>query len=74
MDLVIRGGTIVHAGGRQIADLGVSEGKIVQIGGQIAAKNEIDASDKYVMVGCVTPARRPLPGRWHVSDRPLQPL
>lgn len=53
MDLVIRGGTIVHSDCRQIADIGVSEEKIVQIGGQMASRNEIDASDRFVIPGGV---------------------
>ena len=54
MDLAIRHGTIVTPTSQFPADLGVSEGRIVQIGGDMpAADREIDASGLLVLPGCV---------------------
>jgi dihydropyrimidinase len=56
VDLWIRGGEVVTAGSRGRADLGVSGGKIVQIGGEIprdAQTKEIDATGKLVIPGGV---------------------
>ena len=53
MDLVIRGGTVVTAESKYAADVGVREGKIAQIGGEISAAREIDASGKLVIPGGV---------------------
>jgi len=51
VDLVIRGGTAVTVGNMGIADIGVSNGKIVQIGGDLQGHREIDARGKYVLPG-----------------------
>lgn len=51
VDLVIRGGTVVTVGNMGIADIGVSNGKIVQIGGDLQGHREIDARGKYVLPG-----------------------
>ena len=65
VDLMIRDGTIVTAGSMGAADVGVCDGKIVQIGGDMQSHNEIDARDKYVFPGGVdvhvhlTPAHEP---------------
>lgn len=50
-DLVIRGGEIVTAGSRQIADVAVVDGKISQIGGYVDGAEEIDARGKFVISG-----------------------
>jgi dihydropyrimidinase len=50
-DLVIRGGTIATPDTLSDADIGIRDGKIVQIGGDIAAAEEIDARGKYVLPG-----------------------
>jgi dihydroorotase-like cyclic amidohydrolase len=39
-DLVVRGGTIVTPGHREIADLGVQDGRIAQIGGAMTGEDE----------------------------------
>lgn len=68
VDLAIRGGTVVTAGNMGIADIGVREGKIVQIGGEISGRREIHAHGKYVLPGGVdvhvhlTSPRPPGPG------------
>lgn len=51
VDLAIRGGTIVTASSRYQADIGIHEGRIVQIGGSLTAQREIDASDRLVLPG-----------------------
>ena len=53
MDLVIRGGTVVTAENKYAADVGVEKGKIAQIGGDVSAAREIDASGKLVIPGGV---------------------
>jgi dihydropyrimidinase len=54
MDLIVKNGTIVTAGGTSRADLGVKDGKIVQIGGELGeAARTIDAAGCYVMPGGV---------------------
>jgi dihydropyrimidinase len=53
VDLAIRGGTVVTAGSMGIADIGVREGKIVQIGGEISGRREIHAHGRYVLPGGV---------------------
>jgi dihydropyrimidinase len=53
MDLVVRGGSVVTAGGCMVADVGVEDGRIVQIGGRMAAAEVIDAGGKLVLPGGV---------------------
>jgi dihydropyrimidinase len=53
MDLVIRGGSVVTADGCTVADVGVADGRIVQIGGRMTAAQVIDAEDKLVLPGGV---------------------
>lgn len=51
VDLAIRGGAIVTASSHFVADLGIRDGKIVQIGGVIDAREDIDATGKLVLPG-----------------------
>lgn len=52
VDLAIRHGEIVTAAGSTgSADIGISDGRIVQIGGVIEAREELDATDKLVLPG-----------------------
>lgn len=55
MDLIVRNGDIVTATDTYRADIGVRNGKVVQIGIDLAAEGAqvIDASDCYVMPGAV---------------------
>ncbi|MCZ6869816.1 MAG: amidohydrolase family protein, partial [Gammaproteobacteria bacterium] len=55
MDLVIRGGTAVTVGGRATVDIGVENGKIVQLGGTLSAVKELDATGLFVTPGGVDP-------------------
>jgi len=51
MDLVIRNGTVVTAGSESLTDVGIRDGVIVQLGGEMAGDTEIDATDRYVLPG-----------------------
>ncbi len=53
MDLVVRGGTVVTAGGTMRADIGVQDGRIAAIGDVPHAAREIDATGTLVLPGCV---------------------
>ena len=50
-DLVVRGGTVVTAGSSGECDLGISEGRICQIGGPLRGRREIDAAGALVLPG-----------------------
>lgn len=52
-DLVVRGGRVVTPGWDSIADVGVHEGRIVQLGGDMEGVDEIDASGLLVLPGGV---------------------
>jgi dihydropyrimidinase len=51
MDLVIRGGTVTGPGHREIADIGVRDGRIAQLGGTMTGRDELDASGLLVLPG-----------------------
>ncbi len=51
LDLVIRGGRIVNAGGVGTADVGILGGVIAQIGGEMHAAREIDAMGRLLLPG-----------------------
>ncbi len=55
MDLVVRGGTVVTADGRQQADVGIAGGRVAQLGGAMAGAREIDAGGRFVTPGGVDP-------------------
>jgi dihydropyrimidinase len=50
-DLVVRGGTVVTAGSSGECDLGISEGRISQIGGSPRGRTQIDATGALVLPG-----------------------
>jgi dihydropyrimidinase len=50
-DLVVRGGTVVTAGSSAECDLGVSAGRITQIGGSPRGRTELDATGAIVAPG-----------------------
>jgi dihydropyrimidinase len=52
-EFVVRGGTIVTPGHREVADVGVREGKIAQLGGAMASEQELDARGLLVLPGGV---------------------
>lgn len=51
LDLIVRGGEIVNADSAMRADIGIASGSIVQIGGDLTADREIDASGKLLLPG-----------------------
>ena len=54
MDLAIRGGEVVTAGARFHGDVGIGDGRIVQLGGEVpAADRELDATGRLVLPGGV---------------------
>jgi dihydropyrimidinase len=55
MQLVIRGGTVVNAGGSAAMDVGIDGEQIVQLGGTMHGDEEIGASGRYVLPGGVDP-------------------
>jgi dihydropyrimidinase len=55
LDLVVRGGIVVTAEGRQRADVGVAGGRVAQIGGAMTGAREIDADGRFVLPGGVDP-------------------
>ena len=58
MSIIIRGGTVVNAGGESRADVLIADGKIVDVGVDLdapAGAREIDASGAYVMPGGIDP-------------------
>jgi dihydropyrimidinase len=50
-DLVIRGATVVTPGHQEIADVGVSDGQIVQVGGRMTGEGAVDAAGLLVLPG-----------------------
>ena len=52
-DLVVRGGLMVTAATESVADIGVLDGRVAQIGGPMAGAREIDATGKLVLPGGV---------------------
>lgn len=51
MDLVLRNANVVTAGGRSFVDVGIANGRIVQLGGQMSANRELDAAGRFVTPG-----------------------
>lgn len=54
-DLIIRDATIIHSGGREVADIAVEDGKIVHVGGTAPgqAKEEVSAIGRLVIPGII---------------------
>jgi dihydropyrimidinase len=55
MDLVIRGGMVATGAGATVTDVGVAEGRIVQLGGVMSGETEVDAAGRYVLPGGIDP-------------------
>ncbi len=53
MDLILRNAKAVTAGGCSLVDIGIQGGRIVQMGGQMSARREIDAFGQTVTPGGV---------------------
>jgi dihydropyrimidinase len=52
-DLVVRGATVVSSGRRETADIGVSDGCVVQLGGGMTGRQELAASGLLALPGGV---------------------
>lgn len=54
-DLIIRDATIIHSGGRLVADIAVEDGRIAYVGGNAAggAREEIQGIGRFVMPGVI---------------------
>ena len=67
-DLVVRGGIVVTAGSWGECDVGVAGGRVVQLGGSLRGRREVDASGALVLPGGVdmhvhlSPGSPPVPG------------
>ncbi len=48
LDLVIRNGQVVNAGSIAIADVGIANGSVVQIGGEMQAARAIGRRDAWI--------------------------
>ena len=73
LDTIIRGGTVVTTGVEAKVDVGIAGGRIVQLGGSMSSRTEIDATDRYVLPGGVDAhvhltAPGTEPGSWHWVD------
>ena len=55
LDLVIRGGTVVTSDSRAITDVGIRGQTIVQVGGPMRGRRELDARDRLVLPGGIDP-------------------
>jgi allantoinase len=54
LDLIVRGATVVAAGGRERLDVGVADGKIAELAPELdGAREEIDANGLHVLPGVV---------------------
>ncbi len=53
LDLVLRGGTVCTASQSARADVGILDGVIVQLGGDMQAERELDATGKLLLPGGV---------------------
>ena len=53
MDLVIRGGIAITIGGRSSVNIGISDGRVQQLGGAMHGDREFDASGRYITPGGV---------------------
>jgi dihydropyrimidinase len=73
MDVVIRGGTVVTSGVEAVLDVGIADGVIAQLGGEMQGDTELDAAGRYVLPGGIdahvhlTPPGTD-PGSWRWVD------
>jgi dihydropyrimidinase len=65
-DLVVRGGMVVTAGGQGDADVGVTGGRVAQLGGDMRGRRELDARGALVLPGGVDM-------HVHLSQPPAEP-
>ena len=65
-DLVVRGGQVITAGGQGAADVGVTAGRVAQLGGEMRGRQELDARGALVLPGGVDM-------HVHLSQPPAEP-
>jgi dihydropyrimidinase len=53
VELVVRGGEVVSSRGTERADVGISGGAVVQVGGALSGRTEIDASGLLLLPGAI---------------------
>lgn len=53
LDLIVRGGQLVTASTTVMADIGIRDGVVVQVGGELAGRREMDARGLLVLPGGV---------------------
>src|SRR4030088_1931631 len=53
LDLVLRGGEVVNAGGSERADVGIAGGVVTRVGGGLRGREEIDATGRVLLPGAV---------------------
>jgi dihydropyrimidinase len=63
-DLVVRGGTVVNADGEQVADIGITGGRVSAVATGLSGRESIDANGLYILPGGVDP---------HVHFSPVDP-
>ena len=66
LDCIIRGGRIVNAGETGVADVGIAGGVIAQIGGEMRAAREMDATGRLLLPGGID-------AHVHLSSPPGRP-
>lgn len=52
-DVVVTGGTVVTSSGRAVADVGIRDGRIAQIGGPMSGQRTVDATGRLLLPGGV---------------------
>jgi dihydropyrimidinase len=50
-DVVVRGGTVVTPGSQGVTDIGITGGRVAQLGGDLSGREEIDAGGLLVLPG-----------------------
>ena len=55
MDLIIKRGTVATGSGAAVIDVGIEDGRIVQLGGTMTGSQQIDAEGMFVLPGGVDP-------------------
>jgi dihydropyrimidinase len=53
LDLIVRGGQLTTEPGSAVVDIGILDGRIVQLGGEMQAARELDAHGKLLLPGGV---------------------
>lgn len=53
VDLVLRGGQVVNADGTALADVGIADGVVAQVGGELRGREQIDVTGRLLLPGLV---------------------